>query len=50
MKISEICKTCKHYAYNWKNQPICCKDMNMYDYDGSVCGEYEKRDDPYEYY
>jgi len=43
MQISKICKTCTHFAYTWDNQPMCCLGHNFYEYDGSICGEYQRR-------
>ena len=50
MKISELCETCNHFVTDWDGLPFCALGMTIYDFDGSVCGEYERRLELHEQY
>ena len=41
LKIDEICETCQHFKFDWRDIPFCCKGMNIKEYDAGKCGEYD---------
>lgn len=44
-QISYICKNCKQYRTAADGEPYCWIGFTIWDYDSSVCGEYENNEE-----